>query len=134
VTRSHYFPAAPNARKRQARYTPGTGAVYWNANVLANELGRTGEAVHLADKAVALFGEGTDERNLARLHGTYGTLILRDNPARAEESLQLMRKAHEALLTVGSTVDIAYNETEMSRALSLLGDTAGSRSMTAITT
>lgn len=111
-------------RQAEALGTPrARGAAYWNASVLAAEMGETGDAVDLAYRALALFGEGDDSRNIARLRNAHAALLLRHSPGRAAEALALLERAHEALQDVGSQVDIAYCETEMSRALTLLGRT-----------
>src|SRR5581483_10884775 len=98
------------------------GAVYWNAAVLAGELGHYADAVRMSERAVALFGEGSDERNLARLRNAHATLLMRHDPSRAGESLEMLQNALDRLLTCGSQVDVAYCETEIARAHVLLGD------------
>jgi len=97
------------------------GGAYWNAAVLAGELGRTADAVTLIERALALFGEGDDERNLSRLRNAYATLIMRHDPGRAGEAVGLLETARERLGRLGSAVDVAYCETELCRALSLMG-------------
>ena len=97
------------------------GAAYWNAALLAGELGDITESVRLIERAVALFGEGNDERNLARLRNAYAGLLVRDDPGRAEEAVTMLRQARETLGQLGSQVDVAYCETELSRALTLTG-------------
>jgi transcriptional regulator with XRE-family HTH domain len=97
------------------------GAVYWNASVLAGELGAMSDAVELAGRALALFGEGDDTRNLARLRNAYATLLMRNNPERAPEALDALNAARAALASYGSAVDLAYCDTEIARALVLLG-------------
>lgn len=98
------------------------GAAYWNASVLAGELGSTADALHLAERALALFGEGDDERNLARLRSTYATLLVRHDPSRAAEAGTMLRQAMKTLGRLGTSTDVAYAETELSRTLTLTGD------------
>jgi tetratricopeptide (TPR) repeat protein len=95
------------------------GAAYWNAAVLAGELGDTAESVQFIERATALFGEGDDERNLARLRGTYATLLMRHDPNRATDAALTLQRAREKLERIGSQVDVAYCETELSRAYTL---------------
>ena len=97
------------------------GAALWNASALASDLGQHEDAVELAHRALALFGEGDDARNLARLRNAYGALLLRTGPRALPQAWQALTTAREALLGVGSQVDVAYCETELSRAATLLG-------------
>jgi transcriptional regulator with XRE-family HTH domain len=100
------------------------GAAYWNAAVLAGELGDRAEAVHLVERALALFGEGDDERNLARLRNAFAALLLRHDPSRAGEAAEMLRTARDRLTGIGSSVDVAYCETELARALTMTGQAA----------
>lgn len=100
------------------------GAAYWNAAVLASELGDAPEALRLAERAVGLFGEGDDERNLARLRNAYAGLLVRHDPQRAQEAFDVLISARDSLTRLGSAVDVAYCETEIARALVLLGRAA----------
>lgn len=112
-------------RVRQTADALGTprarGAALWNASALASDLGQHEDAVELAHRALALFGEGDDARNLARLRNAYGALLLRTGPRALTEAWQALTAARAALLEVGSQVDVAYCETELSRAATLLG-------------
>ena len=109
-------------RTADALGTPrARGAALWNASALASDLGQHEDAVELAHRALALFGEGDDARNLARLRNAYGSLLLRILPDGLAEAWQVLTGARAQLLEVGSQVDIAYCETELSRAATLLG-------------
>lgn len=101
------------------------GAVYWNASLLAEESGRLGEALRLAERALGLYAEGEDARSLARLRTAYAWLLLRQNPPLASKAEQLLTTAREALTDVGSDVDVAYCNTELARARLALGDPQG---------
>lgn len=96
------------------------GAAFWNASILAADAGHAADAVDLAYRALALFGEGADTRNLARLRNAYAALLMRSRPEAAAEAFELLEAAREVLLATGSAIDVAYCETEMSRALTLL--------------
>lgn len=97
------------------------GAAYWNASLVAAELGRTVEGLHLAEKALALLAQGDDSRNLARLRTAYAGLLLRQDPPRLREAQPLLRAAAAQLADNGSEVDLAYVETELARAEVLSG-------------
>lgn len=98
------------------------GAAYWNASLLAEESGRLGEALSLAERALALFSEGEDLRSLARLRTAYAWLLLHQDPPAASKAEQLLMTAREALSDVGSEVDLAYCDTELARARLAQGD------------
>ena len=100
------------------------GAAYWNAAALAGELGETGESIRLIERALALFGEGDDARNIARLRTAHATLLMRHDPARAADAIKSLTAARDKLEKLGSEVDVAYCETELARALTLTGQAA----------
>jgi transcriptional regulator with XRE-family HTH domain len=100
----------------------GRGAVYWNASLNAEGRGDVEKAVVLAERALALYAEGQDERALARLRVAYAWLMLRSAPPRAQRAAQLLEDARLSLMDTGTEVDIAYCETELGRAAILLGD------------
>jgi tetratricopeptide (TPR) repeat protein len=78
-------------------------------------------AVLLAERALALYADGDDERSLARLRVAYGWLLLRTTPPQPEKARDLLLAARAALSDVGSATDAAYCETELARAALLLG-------------
>ena len=55
-------------------------SAYWNASVMQARRGDVAAAVPLAERALALMGEGQDSRNLARLRGEVGRLQLELDP------------------------------------------------------
>jgi tetratricopeptide (TPR) repeat protein len=105
------------------RGTPRARAsVYWNASLVTEAAGDISSAVLLAERALALYAEGDDERSLGRLRVAYGWLLLRTSPPQPEKARDLLRVARASLGDVGSATDIAYCETELARAALLLGD------------
>jgi len=101
------------------------GAVYWNASLLAAEAGRFGEALSLAERALALYAEGEDQRSLARLRNAYAWLLLRQDPPAATRAEQLLTAARQTLVDVGSDIDLAHCDTELARARLVQGDPHG---------
>lgn len=94
------------------------GAAYWNASVTAERRGDLAQALQLVDRAVAMFGEGDDRRNLARLRGLYAELLLADpDGADPEKALVLLDGAQAEIETAGTAVDIAMFDLVRSRAL-----------------
>jgi tetratricopeptide (TPR) repeat protein len=90
--------ASPSAR----------AAAYWNASAIASERGQLATAVGLAERALALLGETTDERNLSRLRLELGLLLLRADPPDVERAESTLLRAQAKLATVGgSDFDLA---------------------------
>lgn len=102
------------------------GAAYWNASLVADEMGRPAEGLRLAERALALYAHGEDARNLSRLRTAYAGLLLRQEPPRLAEARPLLEVAARQLADAGSGVDLAYVETELARVELLLNspDTA----------
>ncbi len=121
----------------ESRGTPrARAAVYWNASLVAEAADDTPGAVLLAERALALYAEGDDERSLARLRVAYGWLLLRTTPPQPQAARDVLSTAYASLTDVGSGTDLAYCETELARAALLLGrpetalelaDSAGAR-------
>lgn len=97
------------------------GAAYWNASLVADEMGRTVEGLQLAEKALALYAHGEDARSLSRLRTAYAGLLLRQNPPRPVKARPLLEAAAGQLADRGSEVDLAYVETELARVELLSG-------------
>ena len=105
------------------RGTPrARAAVYWNASLVAEAADDVSAAVLLAERALALYADGDDERSLARLRVAYGWLLLRTSPPQPESARDMLAVARASLADVGTATDIAYCETELARAALLLGD------------
>jgi tetratricopeptide (TPR) repeat protein len=97
------------------------GAAYWNAALLAESREDIGQAVALVDRAIAMFGESDDRRNLGRIRVAYAWLLLQQSPPAAEQALALLDSVRGELVTHGSAVDVGYCDTERARALLSLG-------------
>ncbi len=104
-------------------------AVYWNASLLAEGRDDLPAALMLAERALAVYAEGEDVRSLARLRVAYGWLLLRCMPARPEDARRELTASRVALTDVGSEVDLAYCDTELSRCELLLGRPADALSL-----
>lgn len=110
------------------------GAAYWNASVVANEQGRRGEAMLLAERALAMYAEGDDACGQAALLQFNGWLLLRQDPPRPQEALALLDRASALLEQAGAGSLLAHCDTESARAQLLLGevDDAATRAMRAL--
>lgn len=97
------------------------GAAYWNASLVAESRGDLAEALKLVDRALAMFGESDDRRNLARLRVTYAWLLMQGPEPRAQEALEMLERIGDDIAIHGGAVDVAYHHTERARALLNLG-------------
>lgn len=99
------------------------GSAYWNASVIAYNQGDHHEAVRLAEKAIALFGEGDDARNLSRLRLQLGTSLLAEDPPAVEAAEQQLTRARIELVAGGAgQVDLARCDADLAHARLLAGD------------
>ncbi len=107
-------------------------SAYWNASVMQANRGDVSAAVPLAERALALLGEGQDARNLARLRTEVGRLQLElDPPAIDEARHNLEQAAAEMEWSSASPVDRAWTLLGLARVGFLAGDLAGSRALVA---
>ncbi|MGV9936796.1 helix-turn-helix domain-containing protein [Streptomyces olivaceoviridis] len=97
------------------------GSAYWKASVDLNRRGRSGDALVLVKKAVALYTEGDDERALARLRNAQATVLLQSEECDPEVAKGLLQQSAAALRALGSKLDLADVETALARAEVLLG-------------
>jgi tetratricopeptide (TPR) repeat protein len=120
--------AADMTRMADAMGAPQTrGAAYWNASLVAESRGEIGQALQLVDRALAMFGESDDRRNLARLRVAYAWLLLQQQPPEAQRALDLLDSVRGSLVDHGSSVDVGSCDTERARALLALGRTSEAR-------
>lgn len=107
-------------------------SAYWNASAMQARRGDVAAAVPLAERALALMGEGQDARNLARLRTEVGRLQLElDPPAIDEARHNLEQAAAEMEWSSASPVDRAWTLLGLARVGFLDGDLAGSRALVA---
>lgn len=99
------------------------GSAYWNASIMASRSGSQAEGVALADKALRLFEQASDARNLARLRTDLGILQLRLDPPEADAAREnLERSARELDRCSASVLDKVDNQLALARANLILGD------------
>ena len=107
-------------------------SAYWNASVFEAGRGSVRDAVPLAQRALALFAEGQDGRNLAVLRTNLGTLQLQLDPPQLDEAKQNLEQAAEEMRSNSAgPVDIGRNELAQARAHYLGGDVDVAEVMTA---
>jgi tetratricopeptide (TPR) repeat protein len=111
------------AKAEELESATARGSAYWNASVMASRQGSVREALAMARKAIALFEQDSDARNLARLRTELANMQLRqDPPAAAEAKATLELAARELDWSSASTLDKADNQLALARATLLLGD------------
>jgi tetratricopeptide (TPR) repeat protein len=102
------------------------GSAYWNAAGIAEASGELSKAVSFAERAVALFSEGDDERAYARCAIACAWFWMRHPDAQTHLDAidQLLSQASHTLANSGTDIDHAYLETEQARAALLRADPA----------
>jgi tetratricopeptide (TPR) repeat protein len=106
-------------------------SAYWNASIFEAGRGSVGDAVPLAQRALALFAEGQDGRNLAMLRTNLGTLQLQLDPPQIDEAKHNLEQAAEEMRgNSAGVVDIGRNELAQARAHYLSGDLDIAEAMT----
>jgi tetratricopeptide (TPR) repeat protein len=111
------------ARAEEFDSPTARGSAYWNASVMSSRQGSVPEALALARKAVALFEQDSDTRNLARLRTQLANMQLRLDPPEAGEAKEnLELAAREMDWSSASPVDKVDNRLGLARANLLLGD------------
>ncbi|WP_067437828.1 helix-turn-helix domain-containing protein [Nocardioides jensenii] len=118
------------ARAEQLGSPTARASAYWNTAIMESHRGDTAAAVPLAERALALLGEGKDTRNLARLRQQLGTMQLSlDPPAVDDARRNLEQAAREYEWARATPVDIAKNDLSLARARYLAGDAEGAREL-----
>lgn len=98
-------------------------SAYWNASVMQANRGDITAAVPLAERALALLGEGQDARNLARLRAEVGRLQLELDPPAVEDARSNLKQAVEEMEWSSATpMDRAWTLLGLARAAFLTGD------------
>jgi tetratricopeptide (TPR) repeat protein len=116
------------ARAESLGSSKARASAYWNASVMQARRGDAAAAVPLAERALALLGEGQDGRNLALLRGEVGRLQLElDPPALDEARRNLEQAAADMQWSPSTASDHAWTLLGLARAAYLSGDFAASR-------
>jgi len=100
-------------RASRVRSPSARGAILWNASLVAYERGRYQQALELSEEALGTFRGGADRRDVGRLLGARGYLLLRADPPRPEEAFESLQEALKELSETADTVEKAYIFTEL---------------------
>ncbi|MFC5729711.1 MULTISPECIES: helix-turn-helix transcriptional regulator [Nocardioides] len=116
---------AAMAKAEALESSTARASAYWNASMMEADRGAVGDAVALAERALALLAEGRDARNLARLRSQLGAMQLSlDPPEVTEAQRNLDRAAEDLAWSSASPVDVARNDLARARAFLISGDLA----------
>jgi transcriptional regulator with XRE-family HTH domain len=97
-------------------------AAYWEAADVAGHQADYETAVTYSEHALQLLGDAADQRNLSRLRGIHGKLMLLarpDDPGRARDELE--RAMGEMTASAASEIDLAHCLTDLARAEIAIG-------------
>ena len=105
-------------------------AAYWNASIYESERGGLVPAIALAERALELLGQGDDRRNIARLQGEVGLMMLRlDPPEPADAERHLKRARRDLAASSGGPIDLARCDVGLAEARILMGDSARAKDL-----
>src|SRR5256714_4103606 len=108
--------ASDVVERAEAQGSPRSrGSAYWNASLAASAVGGVGLALELAERAIAMFSEGEDERMTARLRTDLAMMLLNHGSLDLSRVEGLLTKAYATLTEIGVQTDLASCETELAR-------------------
>ena len=120
------------ARAESLGSSKARASAYWNASVMQANRGDVVAAVPLAERALALLGEGQDARNLARLRTEVGRLQLELDPPDLDDARHnLEQAAAEMEWSSATPVDRAWTLLGLARVSFMSGDVLASRDLIA---
>lgn len=120
-------------RADEAGSAAARGAAYATAAGIAESRGQIAQALSLTDRALALLGEGDDQREVDRLRVVQAGLLLEQDPSNAAQALQLIDDVYAELsggdgIAEPDAVELTSCETERARALLALDRLDAARS------
>jgi tetratricopeptide (TPR) repeat protein len=122
VARAVYLAEDSVARAERVGDPEALAAAYWNASQLIAHRGDVAGALGYAERAVALQGEGEDERLVARARLAYANVLLRQEIPEVPAALALLDWVERTLVAGGgSRVDLACTAVEKARAHLIAG-------------
>lgn len=120
------------ARAESLGSSQARASAYWNASAMQARRGDVAAAVPLAERALALLGEGQDARNLARLRTEVGRLQLELDPPEVDEARHnLEQAAAEMEWSSATPVDRAWTLLGLAKVSFMVGDLVASRDLIA---
>ena len=109
------------ARAEAEGSEPDRAPAYWNAAVLAVERGNAGEGLRLVEQAAALLSEEADRRWRASLQVTRAWVLLAQDPPRATEARDILRRSMSAIRQHAGAPALGSAQENLARCELLLG-------------
>jgi tetratricopeptide (TPR) repeat protein len=122
LARAHTLATTWIARAEEGGSPLARAAALWNAGLVAEARGDIRSATRYLDRALALYSESDNARAVAMLRVAAAWLLLRTPDADLAEAERLLAQALDQLHADGSSVDLAYAETELARCRLLEGN------------
>ena len=110
------------ARAQENGSPQARAAALWNAGLVHEARGDLRTARTYIERALGLYSETDNARATALLRVASAWLLLRDDEPQLADAEDLLARALHDLPVVGSTLDVAYAETELARCRLLGGD------------
>ncbi|MCL2543191.1 MAG: helix-turn-helix domain-containing protein [Nocardioidaceae bacterium] len=109
--------SAALATAEQTDSRSARAAAYWNTSIARSLKGDTSDAIVLAERALALLGEGGDRRNLARLRLQLGRLMLRESGTDLGSAITHLTQARtELAASSASSTDVLRADLALAQA------------------
>ncbi|HSS68656.1 MAG TPA: helix-turn-helix domain-containing protein [Nocardioidaceae bacterium] len=124
LTRAHTLAKTWIERSEQGGSPLARASALWNAGLVAEARGDIRSAIRYLDRALALYGENDNSRALSFLKVAAAFVMLRSPEPPLADAERLLMQARDELGVDGTSVEIAYAETELARCRLLEGNPA----------
>lgn len=122
LTRAQSLARTTLARAQKNGSPVARAAALWNAGLVSEARGDLRTARTYVERALALYSETDNARATSLLRVASAWLTLRERRPDVSAAEALLRRALDDLPTVGTSLDLAYGETELARCHLLRGD------------
>jgi tetratricopeptide (TPR) repeat protein len=131
LTRAHTLANTWINRAEHGGSPLARASALWNAGLVAEARGDVRSATRYLDRALALYGENDNSRALSFLKVAAAFVMLRTPEPDLAEAERLLTQALAELEVDGTSVEMAYAETELARCRLLEGNTAAATELAA---
>jgi len=122
LTRAHLLARTTLGRAQENGSPQARAAALWNAGLVSEARRDLRTARLYIERALGLYSEADHARNTALLRVASAWLLLQEDEPEVDRAEELLARALDDLPVVGTTLDIAYAETELARCHLLRGD------------